>query len=793
MTDKPARKPRRAAVVDNVVHLGAQPAPAPAPMKIKDMAEIETRGRPGDTGDLIAYSKPVAPPPGVLPASMAFDNIMPAATGQVYAWAVNGALREGLGFLGYPYLAELTQRPEYRRISEILAKEMTREWITLTAGGVSASKGKGAGQEAKAKKIAQLENAMRDFDVQRLFRQAAEQDGFFGRSQLYVGTKAAVDDPKETAKPLIIDKTKLGKGELAYFRLIEPLWTYPGFYNADNPLAPDFYRPQMWYVMAQEVHISRLLTFVGREMPDILKPAYQFGGLSLSQMAKPYVDNWLRTRQSVSDLIHSFSVMVLSTDMSTLLAGGSARDLLNRIQIFNNFRDNRGTFVCNKETEELTNVSAQLAGLHELQAQSQEHMSSVTGIPLVVLLGITPSGLNASSESELDTFYAWVKAQQEHLFRPNLKKVIELLQLHVFGEIDPDITFDFNSLEDTDETAEATNRKTDADRDTAYINAGVLDPAEVREALANDEDGPYHMVDLSGPPPEPPADPSLEPDPDGEEDDDKPAPAQDAAFEEGKHPRAKNGEFGSGGGGSGVGPKQGGEAKASRPPFTEKELEGLPQPGAVRQPATDWAQMQAKGAEAREAFAAGLTSVAKSLGLKSDVAAPEHLTTDQLANGDGYLFVAPNKSQARAEEKVENDYGGDWSMLKDMVRGTIAVSTMQEITAAIDAAEAAGFKLAARPKDKFTNPTSEGYRDINALMKMPNGMVAELQFNLKPMLEAKEKVHAAYADQQKLQRKNGSEEPNEKWSDDDRAEFDKLRNQQRAAYGAAWDKVKGEA
>ncbi|WP_198327721.1 hypothetical protein [Mesorhizobium sp. WSM1497] len=34
-----------------------------------------------------------------------------------------------------------------------------------------------------------------------------------------------------------------------------------------------------------------------------MKPTYSFGGLSLSQMVKPYVDNWLETRQSVNDII----------------------------------------------------------------------------------------------------------------------------------------------------------------------------------------------------------------------------------------------------------------------------------------------------------------------------------------------------------------------------------------------------------------------------------------------------------------------------------------------------------
>src|SRR5579872_3914651 len=48
------------------------------------------------------------------------------------AFAYGSYFKEGLGFLGYPYLAELSQRGEYRRAVEIIAKEMTRKWVKFT-------------------------------------------------------------------------------------------------------------------------------------------------------------------------------------------------------------------------------------------------------------------------------------------------------------------------------------------------------------------------------------------------------------------------------------------------------------------------------------------------------------------------------------------------------------------------------------------------------------------------------------------------------------------------------------
>lgn len=394
-----------------------------------------------------------------------------------------GIYGEGLAFFGYPYLAELTQRPEYRRGSEIIAKEMTRKWIKLTA----------VGDGDKTAKLAALETAFKRLRVQDAFRRVAEQDGFFGRSQIFLDTGT---DDEVLAAPLLVSPATIKQGGLRLV-VIEPLWTYPATYNATNPLQADYYKPQAWYVMGKQVHSSRLLTFVGREMPDMLKPAYMFGGLSLTQMAKPYVDNWLRTRQSVSDLIHSFSVSGIKTNMASVLTGGTSLGLNDRVALFNNLRDNSGTMLLDKDTEEYWNVSTPLGTLDHLQAQTQEHMASVLGIPLVVLLGITPSGLNASSEGELQTFYAWIEAQQEHLFSANMTKLLQIIQLNEFGTIDPDIGFRWEPLWTLDETARAAVRKSDADAAVAYIGAGVLSPEEERMRLAGAEDSLYPGLDVS--------------------------------------------------------------------------------------------------------------------------------------------------------------------------------------------------------------------------------------------------------------------------------------------------------
>jgi phage-related protein (TIGR01555 family) len=616
--------------------------------------------------------KPYIPPPRVLPEGqtpLAMDSATTTAAAISWAQQTNIYWTEGLVFPGYAYLSELTLRPEYRVMSQVIATEMTRKWITfqstadeeiseeqdagpdddnpsfgpgaegeeeksdldpnaeptddpgdevddgglnkLLAGDdaimpvdpiaeataphhaelmkikVAEAKQKFSGQQTSAEKdhrAAKLAGGMEDskadrikeleaeFDrlgVRDMFYKLAEYDGWFGRVHLFIdidknwgdntpdedgkdkppfgqkddeGGEDDEDKQESVAKdevitrepprrpsskqvgPLALDDqaemqmdigdgqddvsaAKVQKGWLKRLAVIEPLWTYPQNYESSDPLKAEWYNPSMWFVMGKRVHASRLLTFVGRPVPDILKPAYGFGGLSLNQIARPYVDNWLQTRQSVNDIIHAFSVMVLMTDMGSQLQAsdqsmpGEGSDLFARLDMFNLLRDNRGVFAIDKEGEDFKNIAVPLSTLDQLQAQAQEHMASVSRIPLVKLLGISPHGLNASSEGELKAFYDTIAAFQEQFFRPNLTKVMHFAMLNLWGEVDDEITFKFEPLEELNAKEQAEMRKIEAETDDILVNgANALHPEEVRKRVASDPESPYADIDVADAP-----------------------------------------------------------------------------------------------------------------------------------------------------------------------------------------------------------------------------------------------------------------------------------------------------
>lgn len=449
------------------------------PMKVR-------KGHGNDSRLPFGQMYPIAPAPKGVP-QMAMDSAQNAMQ-PIYDFAAQFAYLDGTdAWPGFAFLGMLAQRIEYRIISETRAKEMTRKGFELTYSGED--------EEGAEIKLAELEKACKDFKVIDHLRIAAEHDGFYGGGHIYL--KACdPDDSDEVATPLVIDSAKIQKGKFQGFQNIEPIWCYPATYNSSKPLQPHYFDPQHWYVNDQIVHKSRLLTMISREVPDIFKANYSFRGLSLSQACKPYIDDFLRTRQSVSDLLHSFSLIVLFTNLQAQLQEGAGWEGIDtRMDWMNILRDNRGSFVADMETEKLENLAVPLGTLDALAAQSQERMCMPSQTPMVKLWGESPGGLNANAEGEIRVFYDVIKALQEHLFTAPLKTMLECIQLHLWGKIDPDIGHKYVELWQLDAAAASAKRKTDADTDAVYIQEGVLSPEDVRGMLIADKDSPYAGLD----------------------------------------------------------------------------------------------------------------------------------------------------------------------------------------------------------------------------------------------------------------------------------------------------------
>lgn len=179
------------------------------------------------------------------------------------------------------------------------------------------------------------------------------------------------------------------------------------------------------------------------------------------------------------------------------------------------------------------------------------------------------------------------------------------------------------------------------------------------------------------------------------------------------------------------------------------------------QPTSDGDELFTKAAEALGGFQEVLDlgqGVTKALGAKvskSDDAVADPNST--------HVIIAPLKGRERSDEKVASKYGGDYSRLGDVVRGTVVVPKLSDLPGAVDAIRSEalkrGWKIHA-PENRFafeegshvnTGPLASGYRDAAIQLVSPSGIVTELQINTAPMFAAKaDKGHKLYEDERSI-------------------------------------------
>lgn len=394
-------------------------------------------------------------------------------------------------FLGYGALQNLAQEPLIRACVQTVADDLTRKWIEIIGG-----------EEADAERVAKLDQLQKRYHLQTVFHDAAVMVGLYGGAFIFIDTGAEQED---LTYPLVIneDGWELRQAKRIAFRVVDPVNVTPCDYNCDNPLAGDYMQPRHWWVLGQKVHHSRLLALVENEPPTLLKPSYNFLGIPRAQLLADYVAHFKEARNHVIDLAKKISLLVFKTDTDQVFATPDGARMFDiKTSVLQRYRDNNAIAVCDKEREDIANVQTTIAGATDIVRQQLELVAAINRTPAVKILAISPSGFNATGESDLKNYYDHVRSQQE-LYRDALIKCLHAIELKHFNNIDATIDFEFVELAEDNASAKATNANMFAQTLVNLIQNQVISPEEARQAVSNYPDMGLDFLD--GLPPDGPS------------------------------------------------------------------------------------------------------------------------------------------------------------------------------------------------------------------------------------------------------------------------------------------------
>lgn len=380
-------------------------------------------------------------------------------------------------FLGYGMLQQISQNGMVRACVQTIADDLTRKWIKIDSA------------EEDALKIVERLDTLQSskYTLQKTFHDAIALVGYTGGAFIFVDTGAEDED---LMLPLRFnaESAELVNNKHMRFVVVDPVNVTPCEYNCTNPLKSDYMKPRSWWVLGQKVHHSRLIPLVEQEPPTLLKPSYNFLGIPRAQILWDYVIHWNDCRIKTADLLRKISLLVVKTNTDEIFS------IANGVKIFDlkmaalqRYRDNNSVYVCDKDREDVLNVQTSIAGATDIVRQSLEMIAAINRTPAVKLLGISPSGFNATGESDLKNYYDHVRSQQE-LYRDAIMRCLKAIQLANFGKIYPGITFEFNELASDNAASVAMTASTKANTWGALLGANVISPDEARQAVKNDPD-----------------------------------------------------------------------------------------------------------------------------------------------------------------------------------------------------------------------------------------------------------------------------------------------------------------
>ena len=405
---------------------------------------------------------------------------------------MNDASLEGVitTFIGWGLLSLLAENGIVQNVIQSVSTDSTSKWGKLHY----------TGEKDIGDKLKKLEARMADLDTRSKFREAAEKVMLFGGCMLYPKLKG---DDLERSKPLPIAADKIKLNSLLYLNVIEPIYCAPYNYNASDPFAKSFYAPQAWNIMGGSIHSERLLKFVANDTPLLLKPIYMFFGISPIQLIFKKIVGFEQTYNEIIKIIAQYNVNILKTggDALAQVLGGSAtssdvNSIQTRVALFNKIRTNFGTLLLSKQEEEWEQFNMSLTTLDKLLNQSLEIIAAYARIPATKLFGTPPQGFNSTGEHDMDNYYDLITAFQENYLLPNLNRLINMVQLDVFGEIDSDIKFVFNPLKEPTkkEIAEINQLKAQT-LTTLSGGQAIITVEEGRKTLAEDEESGFDGLD----------------------------------------------------------------------------------------------------------------------------------------------------------------------------------------------------------------------------------------------------------------------------------------------------------
>lgn len=331
-----------------------------------------------------------------------------------------------------------------------------------------------------------LEDEWERLDAINAMHEALSFERAYGGSAILLGVR---DFETNLREPLSIDRVK----SVDFLTVLERRELIPMLYYA-NPRAPKYGLPAVYQLAPVSpgsdveqsgaafetimIHETRLLVFPGiRVTRQNLTGTDGWGDSIFTRMWRVLRDfnaAWDGTGLLLQDFAQAVFKM---KNLAAMLAQDGNKLFADRMKAMDLGRSIVRAIVIDAD-EEFERKTTPVTGLADLLQEYMVRMSVAADMPVTVLFGISPGGLNATGESDIKLWDDRIAAWQKKKIIPHLKRLTELL-LAANNNSPEKWSIKARPLRQPDEKVIAETRKLVAETDEIYLIHSVVSADEI--------------------------------------------------------------------------------------------------------------------------------------------------------------------------------------------------------------------------------------------------------------------------------------------------------------------------
>lgn len=325
-----------------------------------------------------------------------------------------------------------------RKVIDVIPEDMLKDFPSLST-------------QNTPEEVKKFDQVIRATGTQQSMMRGLKWGRLFGGAVSLIAIKGAVD----LMEPLLPDEIDVGsyRGLIPYDR-----WSgvFPGAKIVDDIDFPMDYGLPAYYTITtaegtMDVHHSRVIRHIGRDLPEWERQAELYWGLSEVELVFEELKKRDYVSWNIASLVTRAQILAIKDPQLAQKQSGASMGTkgwnayLGQMDAIAQGLNNQGLLVVGAEGG-LEAFTYSFGGLADIQNNVMLDVSGACEIPVSRLFGRTISGLGQTGEGDLQIYYDTIEQKRNRELGPVMDKLFPIICMSTFGKIPKDMDYTFTPV-----------------------------------------------------------------------------------------------------------------------------------------------------------------------------------------------------------------------------------------------------------------------------------------------------------------------------------------------------------